>query len=71
MSEQPTNGKQRYQHVDIHTCEECGSPLRQGHNVVCLSDGYVEIGEEYEVANRRFWHHECFVEAGVLAGEGE
>lgn len=54
-------GTERYQHIEIHTCESCSSTFREGHDVVCLSDGYIEIGEEYEVSNRRFFHRECWL----------
>lgn len=57
--------------VPIHLCEECGKSFKEGLDVVCLSDGYVEIGGGYEVENRRFFHRGCWVESDYMGTGNE
>lgn len=65
-----SDGKQRYEKMDIHTCESCGGTFQEGHEVICLSDGYVEIGREYDIENRRFWHLKCWLNSPYIDREG-
>ena len=54
------SGNGRYTNLEIHLCEECGEKLAYGNRIVCFSDGYVVLGEEYDPSNRRFWHVGCW-----------
>lgn len=64
------SGTPRYEHIEAHLCQGCSGKFREGDDVVCLSDGYVEIGAEYRVSNRRFFHTDCWIQSDYMKDGG-